>query len=125
DAICVIHLDRLSRRASDLHVLVDWCMSQGRAVIDLSNHGADMAGAAGTITEGVLAALAQGERERMRERARSSFDRLSRTDRWRGGIVPWGYRVVECDDGHKRLAVDPEQAALIRSLVERVRNGES
>lgn len=125
DAICAIHLDRLSRRASDLHVLVDWCMSQGRAVIDLSNHGADMAGTAGTITVGVLAALAQGERERMRERAKASFARLSRTDRWRGGVVPWGYRVIDGDDGHKRLAVDPDQAALIRSLVERVKAGES
>lgn len=116
-------LDRLSRRATDMLAVIDWCRATGRQVWETS--GTEYTGPAGTLIVSVLGGLAQGERERMVERARASFDKLARSGRWRGGQAPWGYRVVVGDDGHKRLAVDDEAAAVVREVAARVQAGES
>ncbi|NTW39694.1 MAG: recombinase family protein [Cellulomonadaceae bacterium] len=123
DAIVVWKLDRLARRAGDMLAVIDWCRATGRQVWEAS--GTEYTGPAGTILVSVLGGLAQGERERMVERARSSFDKLSRSGRWRGGHAPWGYRVVDGEDGHKRLEVDDEQAVIVREVAARVIAGES
>ncbi|MCC2321942.1 recombinase family protein [Cellulomonas xiejunii] len=123
DALVTWNLDRLSRRAADLLAVIDWARAEGRPVFD--TQGTEYTGPAGAITVAVLGGLAQGERERMVARARSSFDKLSREGRWRGGTPPFGYRVATGEDGHKRLAVDPDAAALVRALADRIRGGES
>ena len=123
DALVVWKLDRLSRRAADMLAVIDWCRANGRQVWETS--GTEYTGPAGTLIVSVLGGLAQGERERMVERARSSFVKLSKSGRWRGGQVPWGYRVETDSAGHPRLWVDEEQAVVIRSVVARVLAGES
>ncbi len=60
----------------------------------------------------------------MRERQRSSFDHLIRTDRWRGGFVPYGYVAVKNGKGYK-LEKDPQTSAVLDDIVSRVIDGDS
>lgn len=118
DALVVTHLDRLSRRAADLLTLIDWCKATGRKVFDTS--GLDFTGPGGTVILGVLAGLAQGERERMQARAQDAHRAMIRDGRWRGGTPPYGYRVEA-----GALVVDDAQAKVIRWAVAKILGGQS
>lgn len=118
DALCVTHLDRLSRRAADLLTLIGWAKDTGRKVFDVT--GLDFTGPGGTVILGVLAGLAQGERERMVARAQDAHRAMIRDGRWRGGTPPYGYRVA---DG--ALVVDDAQAEVIRWAVAKILDGVS
>lgn len=118
DGLVVVHLDRLSRRAADLLALIDWCKADGRHVFDVS--GVDYCGPAGTVTLGVLAGLAQAERERMSARARDAAQSAIREGRWRGGSPPYGYRLEGRD-----LVIDEAQAAIVREVAEAILSGQS
>ncbi|MFE5516490.1 recombinase family protein [Streptomyces virginiae] len=71
------------------------------------------------------AEVARSERERMRDRTRSSVRRLRRKGRWPGGTPPFGYRVVENPDGPgKSLDVEPLEAKAIQEAANRVLAGD-
>ncbi|MEV8029627.1 recombinase family protein [Cellulosimicrobium funkei] len=123
DALCVTHLDRLSRRAADLMAVMDWCKATGRRVFDTA--GTEYTGPAGAVLLGVLGGLAQGERERMVERALASYKTLAASGRWRGGVAPYGYRPYTAEDGHKYLGPDPDAVAIVREAHQRILAGES
>jgi DNA invertase Pin-like site-specific DNA recombinase len=123
DALVVYRLDRLARRTEDLLRLVSWCQEKKRPVYDTS--GMDYTGAGGAITVAVLGGIAQGEREAMVARARSSFEKLAKVGRHRGGHIPWGYEVEVREDGNKYLTHNRAQVELIRSIAHRVIEGES
>jgi site-specific DNA recombinase len=66
---------------------------------------------------GVIAGLAEGELESIRERVRESRAKLRRLARWPGGKPPYGYKAVPLDGGGWTLIEDPEAAAVIRRVV--------
>ena len=117
------HLDRLSRRAADLMAVIDWAKATGRKVYDTA--GTEYTGPAGAVLLGVLGGLAQGERDRMVERAKASYKTLAASGRWRGGVPPYGYRPYTADDGHKYLEPNPDAVAIIEETHERILAGES
>lgn len=123
DALCVTHLDRLSRRAADLMAVMDWCKATGRRVFDTA--GTEYTGPAGAVLLGVLGGLAQGERERMVERARASYRTLAVSGRWRGGVPPYGYRPYTAADGRRYLEPDPDAVTVVREVHARILAGES
>ncbi|MGW6006201.1 recombinase family protein [Oerskovia enterophila] len=125
DALVVTNIDRLSRRAADLMAVADWCRSTGRRVYDTNGHEYASPGGAGAVLVGVASALAQGERERMVERAKASYKTLAASGRWRGGVAPYGYRPFTDSDGHKYLEPSPDAVAVIHEAHERILAGES
>ncbi|WP_327169075.1 recombinase family protein [Streptomyces subrutilus] len=71
------------------------------------------------------AEVARSERERMRDRTRSSVRRLRRKGRWPGGTPPFGYQAVDNPDGPgKSLAVEPTEAKAIQEAANRVLAGD-
>ncbi|MFD6712354.1 hypothetical protein AMK25_22350 [Micromonospora sp. TSRI0369] len=125
DILCAWRLDRVSRRVLHLAALIDWCRSTGRALVSTSE-GFDINSPMGAVFVNILAALAEGELEAIRERARSSFAHLMRQGRWRGGFVPYGYRAVKADAGNGwRLEVDPETSEVAKGIVRRILDGAS
>ncbi|MFI6243961.1 recombinase family protein [Micromonospora sp. NPDC050795] len=125
DILCAWRLDRISRRVLHLAALMDWCKSTGRAIVSTSE-GFDINSPMGAVFVNILAALAEGELEAIRERARSSFAHLMKEGRWRGGFVPYGYQAVKADAGKGwRLDVDPETSKVAREIVRRIVGGES
>ncbi|WP_146247267.1 recombinase family protein [Micromonospora arborensis] len=125
DILCAWRLDRISRRVLHLAALMDWCKSNGRAIVSTSE-GFDINSTMGAVFVNILSALAEGELEAIRERARSSFAHLMKQGRWRGGFVPYGYQAVKADAGQGwRLEVDPETSKTAREIVRRIINGDS
>ena len=123
DVICAWRLDRLSRRVVHLAQLVEWTRERGIGLASASE-GFDVTSAMGRVFVSILGALAEGELEAIRERAKASHTHLMKVGRFRGGPVPFGYRPVKADKGY-RLEIDPETADVMREIVRRISADES
>lgn len=136
DALLTFHADRLTREgvnaaAMILDVVEGKDPSSGRVVRDPVHfadcHGIDsMQDPDGYRWRFVIAAeVARAERERMRQRSRDARQRMDQAGRYHGGIVPFGLRVVEDEDGNKTLDVDPAEARLLHAAADRLMSGDS
>ncbi|MCX9191751.1 recombinase family protein [Carbonactinospora thermoautotrophica] len=125
DILCVWRLDRLSRRVIHLSALIEWCQANGKTLVSTSE-GFDVTTPMGKVFVQILAALAEGELEAIKERAKSSYMHLMRKGRWRGGFVPFGYQPVKQENGEGwKLEVDPKSARVMLEIVGRVMMGHS
>lgn len=75
DVLIVTKLDRLGRNAMDLRATVDMLAGQGVRVHCLALGGVDLTSAAGRMTMGVIAAVAEFERDLLIERTQSGLSR--------------------------------------------------
>lgn len=75
DVLVVTKLDRLGRNAIDVQTTVQLLESQGIRVHCLALGGVDLTSAAGKMTMGVLAAVAQFERDLLIERTQAGLSR--------------------------------------------------
>jgi site-specific DNA recombinase len=74
----------------------------------------------------IAAEVARAERARIAERNTRTKARLRMSGRWSGGPRPYGYRPEVAEDGKgKILAVDPDEAAIVRRIAEEILAGES
>jgi site-specific DNA recombinase len=73
----------------------------------------------------VVAFLAEGELEAIRERQRSSRSKLRQSARWPGGKPPYGYTAVRHADPSQgwALVVDPLASSVVRRIVDDVLDG--
>lgn len=124
DAVCVYRIDRLSRRGVK-HVfdVVEKMREVGCRLLS-TTEGVDTFGQTGELVLAVLASLAKMESERLSERSRAGQRSLRKLGRWTGGKTPFGYQTEELADGGTILRVDPEEAALIREVADRLLAGE-
>lgn len=75
DVLIVTKLDRLGRNAMDLRATVDMLASHGVRVHCLALGGVDLTSAAGRMTMGVIAAVAEFERDLLIERTQAGLSR--------------------------------------------------
>ncbi len=75
DVLVVTKLDRLGRNAMDVRSTVEALAADGVRVHCLALGGVDLASAAGKMTMGVIAAVAEFERDLLIERTRSGLQR--------------------------------------------------
>ena len=75
DVLIVTKLDRLGRNAIDLRNTVDMLAAQGIRVHCLALGGVDLTSAAGRMTMGVIAAVAEFERDLLIERTQAGLSR--------------------------------------------------
>lgn len=75
DVLIVTKLDRLGRNAMDLRSTVDMLAAQGVRVHCLALGGVDLTSAAGRMTMGVIAAVAEFERDLLIERTQAGLSR--------------------------------------------------
>lgn len=122
DAVCAWKLDRLGRNAIQLNRLFGWCQEHGKTVVSCSE-SIDLGSWAGRMLASVIAGLAEGELEAIRERQRSSRAKLRESARWPGGKPPYGYRAVPRDGGGWSLQVDPEASEVVRRIVDDLLDG--
>jgi putative DNA-invertase from lambdoid prophage Rac len=119
DVAITSKLDRMFRSALDaldiLGRLKDWGVSLH--MIDL---GGDVTGnGVSKLVFTILSAVAEAERDRIRERIRDVKADQRKRQRYLGGIVPFGWRIGE--DG--ALVEVPDQQHAIRRIVELRREG--
>lgn len=122
DILATWKLDRLGRNAIQLSELFGWMQTNNRTLVSCSE-SIDLSTWAGRMLAGVIAGLAEGELEAIRERTRASRAKLREAARWPGGKPPYGYRAVPLDGGGWTLAVDPEAAEVVRRIVRDLANG--
>jgi DNA invertase Pin-like site-specific DNA recombinase len=126
DVIAAWKLDRLSRRLFHTFDLLKWAERHGKTVITVDDRNFDLSTPIGKALMAILAAIAEGELEAIRERSRSSVRHLMKIGRWRGGFVPYGYVPVKAEDGEGwRLEVDPDTSEMYREIVRRIVQGEA
>ncbi|WP_280300309.1 recombinase family protein [Nocardia abscessus] len=125
DVLVAWKLDRLGRNAIQLNKLFGWCLKHDKTLVSCSE-SIDLSTWAGRMLAGVIAGLAEGELEAIKERAKASRRKLRSVARWPGGKPAFGYRTVARTDGPGwGLEIDPVAYELIRRIVEDVLDGKS
>lgn len=113
DTLIAPKLDRIWRSATDALSSLEWFKKRGIRLILLDVGEVTAERGVGSLLFGVLAAVAQFEKERNAERVRDMKQHEKEQGKYRGGRVPLGYRVGE----DKTLVPDPtEQAVLALAL---------
>jgi putative DNA-invertase from lambdoid prophage Rac len=119
DVVITPKLDRMFRSALDALDVLGQLKDQGVSLhmIDL---GGDVTGnGVSKLVFTILSAVAEAERDRIRERIRDVKADQRKRQRYLGGIVPFGWRIGE--DG--ALVEVPEQQRAIQRIVELRREG--
>jgi hypothetical protein len=107
----------LGRNAIQLSELFGWCQQHGKTLVSCSE-SIDLGTWAGRMLAGVIAGLAEGELEAIRERTRASRAKLRESARWPGGKPPYGYKAVPLDGGAGwTLKIDKQAKAVIKRIV--------
>jgi len=122
DILAAWKLDRLGRNAIQLSELFGWCQTNGKTLVSCSE-SIDLGTWAGRMLAGVIAGLAEGELEAIRERTRASRAKLREAARWPGGKPPYGYKAVPLDGGGWTLVEDREAASVVRRIVRDLLDG--
>jgi site-specific DNA recombinase len=122
DILAAWKLDRLGRNAIQLSELFGWCQTNNRTLVSCSE-SIDLSTWAGRMLASVIAGLAEGELEAIRERTRSSRAKLRASARWPGGKPPYGYRSVRLDGGGWTLEIDSDAASVVRRIVSDLLDG--
>jgi DNA invertase Pin-like site-specific DNA recombinase len=119
DVVVTAKLDRMFRSALNALDVLGQLKDRGVSLqmIDL---GGDVTGnGISKLVFTILSAVAEAERDRIRERIRDVKADQRKRKRYLGGIVPFGWRVGE--DGS--LVEEPDQQRAIRRIVELRRQG--
>ncbi|UPK65316.1 recombinase family protein [Rhodococcus pyridinivorans] len=123
DILAAWKLDRLGRNAIQLNRLFGWCNEHGKTLVSCSE-SIDLSSWAGRMLASVIAGLAEGELEAIRERSRASRVKLRESARWAGGKPPFGYRAVPRGEGSGwTLEHDPLAVPLVQRIVDDVLDG--
>lgn len=123
DSIIIYQLNRLGRNARDIHNTMQMCEDIG-AIIYSATEGFDSSTSFGRAIIGILASLAQLEREQLGERVTDNMYTLAKMGRWLGGQSPLGFngtREYYIDaDGKERsitkLSQNAEELKLIKAI---------
>jgi site-specific DNA recombinase len=107
--VIVTKLDRLSRKLSDLLALIDLFQSYKVSFISISE-SFDTNTPSGRLTLQVLGAVAEFERERIRERVVDNMFHAANQGQWLTS-APYGYKLLD-----KRLAIVEEEAVVVRRI---------
>lgn len=107
DSIVIYQLNRLGRNARDIHNTMQMCDDMG-AIIYSATEGFDSSTSFGRAVIGILASLAQLEREQLAERVKDNMYTLAKMGRWLGGQSPLGFngtREYYIDENGKERSV--------------------
>lgn len=119
-------LDRFVRRVfPDFSDMVSFAADK-RLDIHSATESLDLSGPVGMMTATMIAFIAQMESENTSARVRNMQAYFRKTGRWKGALVPYGYRpeLVEGKPGWW-LTLDPETAPVLREAVGMVLAGHS
>lgn len=123
DILCAWKLDRIGRRAIPLNRVFGWILENRKVLVCVSDN-IDLSTWVGRLVANVIAGVAEGELEAIRERTKASRKKLLESGRWPGGRVPFGFNAVQLPTGGWRLEVNEEEADVLRAIIRDVVGGE-
>ncbi|WP_459482059.1 recombinase family protein [Clostridium saccharoperbutylacetonicum] len=115
NSIIIYQLNRLGRNARDIHNTMQLC-DDFNTIIYSATEGFDSSTSFGRAIIGILASLAQLEREQLAERVKDNMYTLAKMGRWLGGQSPLGF------DGTREYYID--ESGKERSVTELKKNNE-
>lgn len=124
DILCAWKLDRVSRRAIPMGRMFQWLLDNQKTLICTAD-SIDLSTPMGRLIAYVIATIAEGELEAIRERTRGSQRKLRELGRWGGGRVYYGYTPVEREGSGWEMAIDPHAHQVLQGIIERVLDGKS
>jgi site-specific DNA recombinase len=124
EIVCAWKLDRMGRDAIRLNKLFGWALDHGKTVVS-ATEGIDLSTPVGRLIANVIAFLAEGELEAIRERTRASQKRLREVGRWGGGKPLYGYRAAERDDAGWELVPDEHSSVVLLGIIDKAIAGQS
>ena len=124
DILIVTKLDRLGRNAMDLRATVEKLAAEGVRVHCLALGGVDLTSAAGKMTMGVIAAVAEFERDLLIERTQSGLARAKASGKKLGRpqrlSVEQQAQIVAARSGGKSLGALAKEYGVTRAAIQRV-----
>lgn len=115
DVIVTSKLDRAFRSAADALGTLEELKAE-KIALHMIDLGGDVTGnGISKMVFTILAAVAEGERDRIRERIRDAKRHLTAQGVFSGGKRPFGFDIVE-DGQTKRLVANPEEQAVIARM---------
>ena len=114
DVLVVTKLDRLGRNAMDVRATVEALTGVGVRVHCLALGGVDLTSAAGKMTMGVIAAVAEFERDLLVERTQAGLARVKAEGKALGR--PSALSPAQVTEVGKRLAAGEAIAAIARAM---------
>ena len=119
DYVLVFKLSRFARNTAD--VLFNLQLMQDFGVNLLAvEEGIDSAGPTGKLMISVIAAVAEIERENIKEQTMAGRRQKARSGKWNGGQAPYGYQL---ENG--MLVIDEAEAKIVREIFDRYVNTSS
>ncbi|AQP30891.1 serine integrase [Rhodococcus phage AngryOrchard] len=125
DILVAWKLDRIARRAIAINRVFHLCQEHDKTLVCISDN-IDLSTWVGRLIANVIAGVAEGELEAIRERTLASHRKLRELGRWPGGRPAYGYKAVERTDGPGwKLVHDEYSATIMREIVDRTLQGEA
>ena len=116
DYVFVFKLSRFGRNAADILASVR-TMKNYNTFLLCVKEGIDSGTSTGNLMISVLAAVAEIERENIREQTMAGREQKARDGKWNGGFAPYGYMLIsDNNQGIKNLVINEEEAKLVRLI---------
>lgn len=119
DYVLVFKLSRFGRNAADTLNSLQYMEDYGVNLL-CAEDSIDSAGASGKLMISVLAAVAEIERENIKEQTMAGRQQKARDGKWNGGFAPYGYKLVHKQgEKAKVLEIEAKEAELVRLIFEK------
>ncbi|WP_078345365.1 recombinase family protein [Mycobacteroides chelonae] len=122
DILVAWKLDRIGRRAIPLNKVFGWMLEYEKTLVCVSDN-IDLSTWVGRLVANVIAGVAEGELEAIRERTKASRKKLLESGRWTGGPVPYWLTPEKVPEGGWVLSLNTETAPILRRAIDEVLDG--
>lgn len=123
DYVLVFKLSRFGRNTADTLNSLQYMEDYGVNLLCVEDN-IDSAGASGKLMISVLAAVAEIERENIKEQTMAGRQQKARDGLWNGGFAPYGYKLVNVDgQKSKMLVINEEEAELVKLIYKQYLQG--
>ncbi len=122
DILLVFMFDRIGRRAEETPFVVEWFIKNGIQVWSVNEGEQKIESHVDRLTNYIRYWQADGESQKTAMRTKAALGQMVQEGRFRGGVAPYGYKLVPSGIFNKRkhevykLEIDEEEAKVVRMM---------